>query len=344
MRMSCRSRRVSPVFAGTPSPPSVELDVTTRLPRCVVELGPQSNSKPTAQHLVEDAERLQRAQRVRRLVDADAVDVRLGLDLDDLDLDAAIGERGARAEPADARADDEDLLDVGHGRPQCTLAAAQGLAASRFASSASSAGGNASIIESGIDDVAVEGVRALVGMPALRLPVGDVEAVAAGVDLDPHAAGLAEVEVVLLAHAVPAGAELDRDVGVEQDVGRAQELVARVDPPRDVVHAAGHAGLVEDEPEVVRLLVVRDHREHGDVGVGQDRVLGERGAERVAVPLGVADRVVAHHGDVVDHGAARCRAGRSAAGGRGTATPSRPAARSARPPRTARGPGRPAPR
>src|SRR3954454_7094796 len=32
-------------------------------------------------------------------------------------------------------------------------------------------------------DVAVEGVRALVRVPALRLPVGDVQPVAAGVDL-----------------------------------------------------------------------------------------------------------------------------------------------------------------
>ena len=64
-----------------------------------------------------------------------------------------------------------------------------------------------------------------------------------------------------------AGAELDRGVGVQQDVGGPQELVARVDPEGDVVQAAGDAGLVEDQPEVVGLLVVRHHREHRDVGV-----------------------------------------------------------------------------
>src|SRR5919198_3975800 len=58
--------------------------------------------------------------------------------------------------------------------------------------------------------VAVEDVRALCRRPLLRLPVGDVEAIAAGVDLEAEAAGLAEVEVVLLAHAVAAGPELDR--------------------------------------------------------------------------------------------------------------------------------------
>ena len=114
------------------------------------------------------------------------------------------------------------------------------------------------------------------GSPALGLPVRDVEAIAAGVDLDAHAARLAEVEVVLLAHPVPARTELDRGVGVQQDVGGAQQLLARVDPPGEVVDAALRARVVEDEPEVVRLLVVGAHREHDDVGLlVQHRVLGE---------------------------------------------------------------------
>ena len=59
--------------------------------------------------------------------------------------------------------------------------------------------------------------------------------------------------------------------------------------------------LVEDQPEVVRLLVVRRHREDHEVGVvAEHRVLREGGAERVAEPLGVALRIGRHHGDVVD--------------------------------------------
>ena len=187
-----------------------------------------------------------------------------------------VRQRRARAEPADAGADDEDLADVVHGPALSGRSpAAQGFAASSFASARELGRRRGLHHRVRHRDVAVEGVRALVGMPALGLPVRDVEAIAAGVDLDPHAAGLAEVEVVLLAHAVAAGPELDRGVGVQQDVGGAQELVARVDPERDVVDAAGDAGLVEDQPEVVGLLVVRHHREHRDVGVRQDGVLGE---------------------------------------------------------------------
>jgi hypothetical protein len=47
MRMSCRSRRVSPVFGGTPSPPSCEDTLTTRLPQWSLNVV-VSHSKPTS--------------------------------------------------------------------------------------------------------------------------------------------------------------------------------------------------------------------------------------------------------------------------------------------------------
>ena len=77
--------------------------------------------------------------------------------------------------------------------------------------------------------VLVEDVRALLRLVANGLPVGLVVSVAAGVDLQAHAAGLAHIEIVLLAHAVLAGTELDRDILVEEDVRDPQKLLTRVD-------------------------------------------------------------------------------------------------------------------
>src|SRR3954464_15714592 len=300
MRMSCSSRRGRPVFGGTSSPPSCEGTATTSAPRWSWNFV-VSHSKPTSRTWSRPPSALSARSEFAGWLMPTPYTLASGL----ISTISTSTPRFASAAPAP--------------RPPMPAPMTRTfLMSSMTVPSVDARGGprvgglHACVVgqlrrriglHHGVRHrhVAVEGVRALVGMPALRLPVGDVEPVAAGVDLHPHAAaGRAEVEVVLLAHAVAAGAELDRDVGVEQDDGRAQELVARVDPPRDVVQAAGHAGLVEDDPEVVGLLVVRDHREHRDVGVGEDRVLGERVGERVAVPLGVAHHVVAHHGHVVD--------------------------------------------
>ncbi len=89
------------------------------------------------------AELAERAQRVAGLDDPDAVDVPLRVDLDDVHGDAAPAERDARAQAADAAADDEDLLDRRHRHSanwpiwvKC--------------SRATSSGGKDSIIESGM--------------------------------------------------------------------------------------------------------------------------------------------------------------------------------------------------
>ena len=57
------------------------------------------------------------------------------------------------------------------------------------------------------------------------------------------------------------------DVGAQEDVGRAKEFVTGVDPPGEVMDPPGDTSLIEDQPEVVRLLVVGRHREDGDVRV-----------------------------------------------------------------------------
>ena len=95
------------------------------------------------QHVVEHAQRVEGTQRVARLVDADAVDLGVGLDLDDLDVDAALCERRRGAQPADPAADDQRPLDRRH---QWTLDAAQGFRSPRSVSS----GGAASSMDSGI--------------------------------------------------------------------------------------------------------------------------------------------------------------------------------------------------
>ena len=101
--------------------------------------------------------------------------------------------------------------------------------------------------------------------------------------------GSRTVEVVLLAHAVPAGPELDGDVGIEQHVGGAAQFLALVDPVGDVVDAAGGAGEVGDQAEIVRALAHRGHAEDDEIaetglGVG-DRLLHVAVAERLGVPL-----------------------------------------------------------
>ena len=141
-----------------PGQPIVRRDPLTAEPRAhvddevaisVVEY-PRAELIARVEYVVEHAELLQRAQRVRRLVDADAIDVRLRLDLDDVDLVARVRERRRPAKATDPGANNEDLP----LRHQCLLMDARG--APRVGSldvwrpGPARRAGNPSIIESGI--------------------------------------------------------------------------------------------------------------------------------------------------------------------------------------------------
>ena len=73
--------------------------------------------------------------------------------------------------------------------------------------------------------------------PKRRLPVGHLVDPAARVDLDPHPARLAHVEVGDLVDPVDPGAELDRGVGGHEHLGGALDVEALVDAVGDVVDA-----------------------------------------------------------------------------------------------------------
>ena len=118
------------------------VDADDEVPLGVVEV-PAVELVADGEHLVEHTERVQRPQRVAGLVDADAVDLGVALDLDDLDVDAPLRERGRGPQPADPAADDECPLDRRH---QWTLDAAQGFSSPRSVAS----GGEASSMDSGI--------------------------------------------------------------------------------------------------------------------------------------------------------------------------------------------------
>ena len=77
--------------------------------------------------------------------------------------------------------------------------------------------------------------------PHDRLEVRVVDEVAAGRDLDAVAARLEPVEEEALRDAVLRGRGLDVDVVVDEDVRRAQALLARVDPEREVVEPPARA-------------------------------------------------------------------------------------------------------
>ena len=100
--------------------------------------------------------------------------------------------------------------------------------------------------------------RALGLRPRDRLEVRVVDEVAARRHLDPVPARLEAVEEEALRHAVLRGRRLDRHVGVDEDVGRAQAFLARVDPERQVVETAARAVRVRD----VDQLVGRDREAH----------------------------------------------------------------------------------
>ena len=116
---------------------------------------------------------------------------------------------------------------------------------------AASTGGHDSIIDSGICRFFQSVVPPCVRRPPRCLPVRLVVLPPAGVDLDPEAARLANVQVRDLVDAVDAGAELDRRAGGHEHLGRALDVEPLVDTVGDVVGAAGRAE-VGHEPEVVR--------------------------------------------------------------------------------------------
>ena len=76
--------------------------------------------------------------------------------------------------------------------------------------------------------------------------------VGAGRDLDAVAAGLVHVQEHSLRDGVLGRRGLDRDVGVEEQVGGAQQLLARVDEPRQVVQPTAPAGVVGRVDQLVR--------------------------------------------------------------------------------------------
>ena len=86
----------------------------------------------------------------------------------------------------------------------------------------------------------------------IGLVVGVEDEVAAGGHLDPVAARLEAVEEEPLGDAVLRGRGLDRDVVVDEQVGGAQALLARVDPEGEVVQAAAGAVVVGDVDQLVR--------------------------------------------------------------------------------------------
>jgi hypothetical protein len=91
------------------------------------------------------------------------------------------------------------------------------------------------------------------------LPIGRQHQAGAGVgDLDAVAAGLVDVEEEGLLDGVLVRALLDGHAGLEEDVGGAQDLLARVERVGDVVEAALGAVVVEGEGEVVGLVVAGD--------------------------------------------------------------------------------------
>ena len=204
---------------------------------------------PVRDRPLRQPERVQRAQRVAGLDDPDAVDVPRRVLLDDVDLDAVPPQRDRRAQAADAAADDEDAPDLRHSSPKSCVVRKPRRGGLR--------GGGldrrpALHHRVGHRQVLPERRPALARAPHRRLPVRLRVDPAAGVDLDPEAAGLADVQVRDLVDAVDARAELDRRVVRHEDLGRALDVEPLVDAVGDVVAARRRAAEVRDEPEVVR--------------------------------------------------------------------------------------------
>ena len=87
--------------------------------------------------------------------------------------------------------------------------------------------------------------------PHDRLVRRVVDEVGAGRHLDAVAARLVHVQEHPLRDRVLGRRGLDRDVGVEEQVGGAQQLLAGVDEPREVVQATAAAGVVGGVDQLV---------------------------------------------------------------------------------------------
>src|SRR6185437_2669958 len=149
--------------------------------------------------------------------------------------------------------------------------------------------------------VQVEVERAKLWIEPDRFPVGLIVAITASVELDAHAARVAHVQIILIAHPVTTGAVFDRDPLVEEDVGGADELLARIYEVGEVVDAAAVTGEVPDDAEIVRPLTGGGHGEDDDLGMVRDRgVFHEPVAERLAIPLSLDPGVGRRDRQVVD--------------------------------------------
>ena len=95
-------------------------------------------------------------------------------------------------------------------------------------------------------------MRRSASRPHDGLVLGIEDEVAPGGDLDAVATGLQAVEEEALGDRVLGGRGLDRHVVVEEEVGRAQALLARVDPEGEVVQAPARAVGVGGVDELVR--------------------------------------------------------------------------------------------
>ena len=129
--------------------------------------------------------------------------------------------------------------------------------------------------------------------------VGRVDEAPAGGDLDAVAAGLDPVQEEALRDRVLGRRGLDRDAGVDPDVGGAHALLARVDPEGDVVQAAVGAVRVARVDE----LVGGDRRAHPGAGLGavvELDALVEPVAERVDAELAVGADIGGEEVDVVE--------------------------------------------
>ena len=243
-------------------------------------------------------------------------------------------QRDGRRQAADAAADDQDSVHVGHGYGE--------LAAFLHLIRRLPHGREGLHHRVGHADVAQDRHAAGLGRPAPRLPVRVEQAPPARVDLDPQAARLAHVQVGDLVDAVDAGPELDRRVGADEhvrgalDVGRWSSRKATwLTRPVGLEHLGHHAQLVRraDASSWCRTrrtrpppwATIESVRRHAQV-VAVEGDLGRhvRRRDRHVVEVARGDR------------RARC----SAAGGRGRRSRAPAAPASARPPRRPRGSAR----
>ena len=104
-----------PQVRRDPLAAEVGVDGDDQLAVAVAEDVPVVDRADVAQ-AVEHAEGVERPQAVGRLVDADAVDGRVGARLDHVDLHPAPGQRRRRGEAADPGADDQRVLGTRHAQ------------------------------------------------------------------------------------------------------------------------------------------------------------------------------------------------------------------------------------